>query len=67
MAMNGIKYTSLAKMKTLVSTTLLESCLNVKVVYFRLVRILIEHSQKRIQMFDFFAFSKGHTGGSEKL
>ena len=36
---------------------------NVKMVYFRLVRIHFDHSQKRIPIFEFVAFSIGPTGG----
>ena len=35
---------------------LLKSCLNAKVVFSRLVRIHFDHSQKRIQIFDFLHF-----------
>ena len=50
---------------TMPSKMLLKSCLNFKVVYPRLARIHFDHSQKRIQIVDFFAFSIGPTGGSE--
>ena len=63
MAMNGIKYTLWAKRGPWRPQMLLESCLNAKVVYSRLDRIHFDHSQKRIQIFDFLHFPQALQGG----